>query len=44
MLSSYHNLYFLHTMLTEIQKAIEEDRFVQYRKDFLARFEAGNIR
>jgi queuine tRNA-ribosyltransferase len=44
MLSSYHNLYFLHTMLTEIQRAIEEDRFVQYRRDFLARFEAGNIR
>lgn len=44
MLSSYHNLYFLHTMLTEIQHAIEEDRFTQYRKDFLARFEAGNIR
>jgi queuine tRNA-ribosyltransferase len=44
MLSSYHNLCFLHTMLTEIQHAIEQDRFIQYRKDFLARFEAGNIR
>ncbi len=44
MLSSYHNLYFLHNMLAEIRQAIEEDRFVQYRKDFLARFESGNIR
>jgi queuine tRNA-ribosyltransferase len=44
MLSSYHNLYFLHNMLSEIQHAVEEDRFVQYRKDFLARFESGNIK
>ncbi|MCK9168877.1 MAG: tRNA guanosine(34) transglycosylase Tgt [Treponema sp.] len=44
MLSSYHNLYFLHNMLSEIRKAIEEDAFVQYRKNFLARFESGNIR
>jgi queuine tRNA-ribosyltransferase len=44
MLSSYHNLYFLHNMLSEIQQAIEEDRFIQYRRDFLTRFESGNIK
>jgi len=44
MLSSYHNLYFLHNMLSEIRQAIEQDRFVSYRKDFLARFEAGIIK
>lgn len=44
MLSSYHNLYFLHNLMNEIRTAIAEDRFPQYRKDFLVRFEAGNIR
>ncbi len=38
MLSSYHNLYFLHTMLKEIRQAINEDRFEEYRKNFLERF------
>ncbi len=43
MLSSYHNLYFLNNMLKEIRKAIEENRFDQYKKEFLARYSAGNI-
>ena len=43
MLSSYHNLYFLHNMMNEVRQSIEEDRFVQYRKDFLERFERGEI-
>ena len=38
MLASYHNLYFLNNMLKEIRVAIAEDRFEQYRKDFLERF------
>jgi queuine tRNA-ribosyltransferase len=44
MLASYHNLYFLHTMMNEIRSAIEHDCFEQYRTDFLSRFKAGNIR
>ena len=44
MLSSYHNLYFLHAMMGEIRNAIEENRFLEYKRDFLARFGAGNIR
>ena len=37
-LASYHNLYFLNNMLKEIRVAINEDRFEQYRTDFLKRF------
>ena len=40
-LASYHNLYFLNEMLKEIRVAIDEDRFEQYRKDFLERFHKG---
>ena len=43
MLASYHNLYFLNNMMKEIRQAINEDRFAQYRVDFLKRFRAGNI-
>ena len=43
MLASYHNLYFLNNMMKEIRQAINEDRFEQYRVDFLKRFRAGNI-
>jgi len=38
MLASYHNLYFLHTMIKEIRLAIEEDRFVEYKNNFLKRY------
>jgi queuine tRNA-ribosyltransferase len=44
MLASYHNLYFLYHMLEEIRLAINEDRFDEYRRNFLNRFKAGNIR
>ncbi|MBP3710733.1 MAG: tRNA guanosine(34) transglycosylase Tgt [Treponema sp.] len=44
MLSSYHNLYFLHSMIANVRNAIEEDRFLKYKRDFLARFTAGNVR
>lgn len=40
-LASYHNLYFLHNMVKEIRVAINEDRFEQYRKDFLEKFHSG---
>ena len=40
-LASYHNLYFLNNMLKEIRVAINEDRFEQYRTDFLKRFNAN---
>ena len=40
-LASYHNLYFLNNMLKEIHVAIDEDRFEQYRKEFLDKFHQG---
>ena len=43
MLASYHNLYFLHNMIKEIRQAINEDRFDQYRKDFLEKFHSNEL-
>ena len=40
-LASYHNLYFLNNMLKEIRVAIDEDRFEEYRKEFLEKFSQG---
>ena len=44
MLASYHNLYFLHNLVKEARKAINNDRFEEYRKVFLKRFKAGEIK
>ena len=44
MLASYHNLYFLHNMIDEIRQAISEDRFIEYKTNFLKRFNAGDIK
>ena len=41
-LASYHNLYFLNNMLKEIRQAINENRFEQYRKEFLEKYSQGN--
>ncbi len=41
MLASYHNLYFLHNMMKEIRSAIEENRFEEYRTNFLKRYHSG---
>ncbi len=38
MLASYHNLYFLNKMIHEIRGSINEDRFVQYKEDFMKQF------
>ncbi|MBO5137373.1 MAG: tRNA guanosine(34) transglycosylase Tgt [Spirochaetaceae bacterium] len=43
MLASYHNLAFLNQMIQEIRSAIEQDRFLEYKKDFLCRYKAGNV-
>ncbi|MCR5623510.1 MAG: tRNA-guanine transglycosylase, partial [Treponema sp.] len=43
MLASYHNLYFLHDMMNGIRSAIAADRFAQFRADFLAAFESGDV-
>lgn len=38
MLLSNHNLHFLVNMMAEIRKAIEEDRFSDYKKEFYAKY------
>ncbi|MCI5524236.1 MAG: tRNA guanosine(34) transglycosylase Tgt [Spirochaetia bacterium] len=43
MLASYHNLYFLHNMIKEIREAINNDRFEEYRKNFLENFHSNEI-
>ncbi len=43
MLASYHNLYFLNNMIREIRLAINEDRFEEYRTNFLKLFHDGNV-
>lgn len=35
---SYHNLYFLIKMMENIRQAIDEDRFLEYKKDFLTKY------
>ena len=41
MLASYHNLAFLHQMMEEVWTAIEEDRFTEYKRNFLERYNGG---
>ncbi len=43
MLASYHNLYFLNNMILEIRAAINEDRFNEYRENFLKEFHSNEI-
>ncbi len=37
-LLSYHNIYFLEKMMKNIREAIEEDRFLEYKKEFYDRY------
>ena len=38
MLLSNHNLHFLVNMMSNIRKSIEEDRFLEYKKEFYAKY------
>jgi queuine tRNA-ribosyltransferase len=38
MLASYHNLYFLNSLVHDARRAIEEKRFMQFKNDFLKRY------
>lgn len=38
MLLSYHNIYFLEHTMAEIRKAIEEDRFTEYKEEFYSKY------
>ncbi len=39
MLLAEHNLYFLVRLAENIRKAIDEDRFLQFKKEFLDKYE-----
>jgi queuine tRNA-ribosyltransferase len=41
MLATYHNLYFLHDLVNEAGKAIDEDRFSSFKKTFLETYAQG---
>ncbi|MCL2208601.1 MAG: tRNA guanosine(34) transglycosylase Tgt [Treponema sp.] len=41
MLASYHNLYFINELLTGCRNAINEKRFLEYKKQFLSRYRGG---
>ena len=43
MLASYHHLYFLHNLIKEVRTAINEDRFEEYKKNFLDNFHSGEV-
>jgi queuine tRNA-ribosyltransferase len=42
-LASYHNLYFLHDLVKNARRAIIEERFREFKKEFLARYGEGKI-
>jgi len=37
-LASYHSTYFFQNLMRGIRRAIEESRFAEFRRDFLARY------
>jgi queuine tRNA-ribosyltransferase len=38
MLASYHNLYFLHNLVADARRAIEENRFPDFKRNFLKHY------
>ena len=40
-LASYHNLYFLNELVLNARKAIREQRFLEFKKEFLAKYTEG---
>jgi queuine tRNA-ribosyltransferase len=40
-LATYHNLYFLNSLVVKMRDAIDEGRFVKYREEFLERWNGG---
>lgn len=42
MLASYHNLAFLNEFVHRIRYSIEEGRFIEYKREFLSRYQSGS--
>jgi len=43
MLASYHNLYFINELVKNCRNAIEENRFIEYKRNFLSKYGEGII-
>ena len=43
MLASYHNLYFINELIIGCRNAINEKRFLEYKKQFLSRYKGGDV-
>ncbi len=41
-LTTYHNLYFLVNLMKDARKAILEDRFTEFKEDFIKNYKMGN--
>jgi len=41
MLASYHNLYFINDLVTNARCAIEQNRFIDFKREFLSRYANG---
>jgi queuine tRNA-ribosyltransferase len=41
MLASFHNLYFLNELVSNARSAIEQNQFMQFKKEFLSRYTGG---
>jgi queuine tRNA-ribosyltransferase len=42
MLTSYHNLYFLNDLVLNARRAIAENRFMDFKREFLSRYREGS--
>ena len=42
-LNTVHNIYFMEQLMREIRESIKEDRFLEYKKDFLTNFMEGEL-
>jgi len=43
MLASYHNLYFINELVKNCRNAIEQGKFLEYKKEFLSLYNNGDI-
>jgi len=43
MLASYHNLYFINELVANCRNAIQEKRFLKYKREFLSRYTGSGV-
>jgi queuine tRNA-ribosyltransferase len=43
MLASYHNLFFLNSLVLDSRRAIRENKFMEFKKAFLDRYQKGGV-